>query len=297
MKFKKAAIFAVVSILLLCLGAPADWSGSRPVSAPMGGSAAAGGDGRVCLPILMYHEVKPAHTGKDCITPGELESDLRFLQKNGYTAITMTDLIAYVDGRADLPDKPIVLSFDDGYLSSYVYAFPLIQKYDMKMVLSIIGKSTDDFTDIPSDNIDCSHATWGQIRDMLASGHVELQNHTYNLHHITRRRFGCQKRRGESQAAYERVLTDDLELLQREIFAMTGTQPNTFTYPYGQVSPESVPVLQKLGFRASLTCDYGLNLIDRDPQSLFGLLRICRPHGSGAQKMLKEAQKTLKYRK
>lgn len=254
-------------------------------------------DGRICLPILMYHEVKHSHTGKDCITPGELESDLSYLKKNGYTAITMTELINYTDGKGELPPRPIILSFDDGYLSSYVYAYPLIRKYDMKMVLSLIGKSTDDFTEIPSDDIDCSHATWDQIREMLASGHVEIQNHTYNMHHITRKRFGCQKRKGESRAEYERVLTADLDQLQQEIYTMTGIRPNTFTYPYGQVSPESVPVLKKLGFKASLTCDYGLNLIDRDPQTLFGLRRICRAHGSSAQKLLAGAQKTLRFRR
>ena len=296
MKKKWTAALAVLLTLLMLTGAAAGRNRSRPASAPASSATADNGE-RVCLPILMYHEVKRSRTGKDCITPAELEGDLAFLKRSGYTTVTMTDLIQYADGKAPLPAKPIVLSFDDGYLSTYRYAYPLVRKYDMKMVLSIIGKSADDFTEAPSDNIDCSHATWEQIREMLASGYVEIQNHTYNLHHITRKRFGCQKKRSESSTGYEKVLTDDLDRMQQEVYIMTGVRPNTFTYPYGKVSPESVPVLKRLGFRASLTCDYGLNLIGRDPQALYGLRRICRPHGSSAQKMLKEAQKTLKYRK
>lgn len=249
----------------------------------------------VIVPIIMYHEVKPFKTRKDVITPYEIESDLKYLKANGYTTITMADLIEYVNGGKDLPEKPIVLSFDDGYYNNYVYVFPLLKKYHMKIVLSILGKNTDDFTQIPDDNLDYSHVTWDQINEMIQSGLVEVQNHTYNLHTITRKRFGCQKNRGESLEHYELVLTEDIIKLQNEIKEKTGTTPNTFTYPYGQVSKESYPIIKRLGFKASLTCDYGVNIITKNPEILFGLKRICRAHNVPLKKALREAVKTLKY--
>ena len=248
------------------------------------------------LPILMYHEVKNYRTGKDCITPSELESDLKYLQSSHYTAISMTDLINYVDGRGQLPEKPIVLSFDDGYLNNYIYVYPLIQQYHTKIVLSILGKNTDDFTRIPSDNLDYSHVTWWQINEMMGSGLVEIQNHTYNMHTITRKRFGCQRRRGESLEHYEQALTEDIGRLQERVQTITGAVPNTFTYPYGQVSSESLPVIRRMGFRASLTCQYGINMITKNPEGLYGLRRICRSHGVPARKAIADAMKTLKYR-
>lgn len=250
----------------------------------------------IVVPIMMYHEVKPFKTRKDVITPYEMESDLKYLKENGYTTITMTNLVDYAVGKGELPEKPIVLSFDDGYLNNYIYVLPLLKKYDAKIVLSIIGKNTDDFTRIPDKNLDYSHVTWGQINEMVETGRVEIQNHTYNLHLITRKRYGCQKNKGESEEHYEQVLTEDIGGLQKEITAATGSTPNTFTYPYGQVSPESYPVIKRLGFKASLTCDYGVNLITRNPQVLYGLKRVCRVHGVPIQKALQSVMKTLRYR-
>ncbi len=252
--------------------------------------------GEAIVPILMYHEVKPYKTRKDVITPGELQSDLQFLAREHYHTIVMKDLIAYTQGKEKLPSKPIVLSFDDGYYNNYRYVYPLLKRYQMRIVLSIIGKDTDAFSTIPDENIDYAHVTWAEIREMQQSGLVEIQNHTYNLHQITAKRFGCSRAKGESVSAYEQVLTDDLQKLQKEIAEQTGRTPDTFTYPYGTVCEESVPIIRKLGFQASLTCSYGINVLPQDPNALFGLKRVCRVHGVSLQKTLKEAMKTLKYR-
>lgn len=252
---------------------------------------------KIIVPILMYHEVKPYKTGKDVITPYEIESDLNYLKSNGYTTITMTDLIDSADGKVKLPENPVILTFDDGYLNNYHYVFPLLKEYNMKIVLSIIGKNTDDFSLRPDNNLDYSHATWDQIKEMVQTGLVEVQNHSYDMHKITCKRYGCQKTITESLEEYETVLTQDIMKMQEETTVKTGNTPNTFTYPYGQVSRESKDILKKLGFKASLTCRYGVNIITGDPDTLYGLRRICRSHGVSAQKALSEAMKTLKYRK
>jgi len=203
----------------------------------------------VYLPIMMYHEVKAFKAGKDVILPWEFESDLKYLSENNYTTITMNDLIDYVYNDAPLPEKPIILSFDDGYLNNYVYVLPLLKQYNMKIVLSIIGKNTDDFTNIPDDNLDYSHVTWDQLNEMLDSGCVEVQNHTYNLHKYTKSRIGCMQRSNESDADYEKILTEDIGMLQEKITSMTGYTPTTFAYPYGAFCKNTEVVLKKLGLR------------------------------------------------
>ena len=243
------------------------------------------------VPIIMYHQVKTCKTGKDVITPWEFESDLKYLKENSYTTITMTDLINYVDNAQDLPEKPIILSFDDGYYNNFVYVYPLLQKYNAKIVLSLIGTSTDKFSEVSDINIDYSHVTWDQINEMIASGLVEVQNHTYNLHKVSYKRYGCKRNAGESLEQYEQVLVSDIEKLQEEITARTGTTPNTFNYPYGRYCDESEGIIKKLGFKASLTCDYGVNKICRGNSNLFGLKRICREHGTPISKLLKSISK------
>ncbi len=249
-----------------------------------------------CVPIIMYHEVKTYKLGKDVISPYEFESDLKYLSKNNYTAITMTQLINYVYNGEELPKNPIILSFDDGYLNNYVYVLPLLKKYNTKIVFSIIGKNTDDFTRIPDNNLDYSHVTWDQLNEMLDSGYVEVQNHTYNLHFFSKGRIGCAQMSGETLSHYEKVMTDDIGKFQEEIKSMTGKTPNTFAYPYGKSSKSTDAILKGIGFQATLSCDYGVNLITKDRDSLYDLKRICRSHGQSIEKVITEAMKTLKFR-
>lgn len=248
----------------------------------------------VYLPIIMYHEIKTFKLGKDVISPYEFESDLKYLKNNNYNTITMEDLINYVYNSKSLPEKPIILSFDDGYLNNYKYALPLLKKYEMKIVFSVIGKNADDFTRVPDDNIDYSHVTWDQLNEMLDSGCVEVQNHTYNLHCCGKGRIGCLQKAQESLPNYEQVLADDLTKLQNEIKFYTGRVPNTFTYPYGRSNENTRAVIKKLGFKATLTCDYGINIITKDPECIFGLKRVCRAHGTSLEKVLAKALKTIK---
>ncbi|MHC1696292.1 MAG: polysaccharide deacetylase family protein [Eubacteriales bacterium] len=253
---------------------------------------------KLYLPIIMYHEVKHAKSGKDAITPYEFESDLKYLKDNGYTPVTMTALINYVRDGLPLPDKPIVISFDDGYLNTYKFAYPLIKKYGMSMVLSLIGKSSDDFTQSPSKSIDFTHVTWDQLNEMLSSGLVEVQNHTYNLHKMNgphSGRLGCIRKYGESDEEYERILREDITKLQRKLLITTGYLPNTFTYPYGKYNSISDRIIRELGFKASLSCDFGINIITRDPECLYNLKRVGRPHGTSLERVLKKAWDNMRW--
>ena len=100
------------------------------------------------VPMIMYHLVTKngRYVGKYGITPIELENDLKFLKDNGYETVVMADLVAFVRRGKNLPKKPIVLTFDDGNSGDYRYLYPLLQKYDMKAVVSVIGSAADECT-------------------------------------------------------------------------------------------------------------------------------------------------------
>lgn len=95
------------------------------------------------LPVIMYHSVlenREEHIGNSfVISPETLRSDLEYLTKHGYTGIFMSDLIDYVNNGGDLPEKPILLTFDDGYDNNYSQVLPLLEEYRMKAVVCIIG--------------------------------------------------------------------------------------------------------------------------------------------------------------
>jgi len=249
----------------------------------------------ICVPIIMYHHVKNTGLGKDVISPYEFESDLIYLTENNYNTITMTDLINYVYYDEELPENPIILTFDDGLYNTYKNVFPLLKKYNKKIVLSIIGKSVDDFSKVNDKNISYAHLTWDEIKEMAESGLVEIQNHSYNLHKVSNGRYGCYQKRNESFIRYEELLTQDILTLQEKVKEYINFEPNTFTYPYGKYNENTDAIVRKLGFKATLSVTFGVNLITKDPEKLYDLKRICRSHNQSIEKLIKEGMETLKY--
>ncbi|HCC00465.1 MAG TPA: polysaccharide deacetylase [Ruminococcaceae bacterium] len=246
----------------------------------------------VALPIIMYHEVKTQRFHSLAISRSEFAQDMAWLKKENYTPISMQTLIGYVHGKNALPSKPIILTFDDGYLNNYTYAYPILKQYGYPAVLSVIGKDTDNFSAFPSQNENYAHMTWDQLREVQQSGIFEIENHTYDLHAMGKgKRFGCKKLPGESLPHYQKALTQDIQTCQEKIQNTIGTSPTTFTYPYGNVSEESVPIIQKMHFQASLSCRYGINLINQNPDCLYLLKRISRLHNTSLQKSLQKAVK------
>ena len=189
------------------------------------------------IPIVMYHSLlkDEARHGKYVISPAEFENDLQYLKKHGYTTILMSDLIAYTQGK-ELPEKPVLLTFDDGYYNNYLYAFELAKQYQCKFVISPIGYYADQYTDTPDENAYYSHATWEELQEMAESGLVEVQNHSYNLHKSDGSRLGVKKVSGETETQYESMLSQDLLTAQEKIEQHVGMRPTTFVYPFGAVS-------------------------------------------------------------
>ncbi|MCL2569153.1 MAG: polysaccharide deacetylase family protein [Oscillospiraceae bacterium] len=241
------------------------------------------------VPIIMYHKVTKDNSqlGKFAITPDELEADFQFIQESDYTPVTMEALINFVKNDGTLPDKPLVLTFDDGYFSDYRYLLPLVRRYQIPVVSSIIGKTTDAYTEEAREDIIYPHLIWPQVEEMALSGLIEIQNHGYDLHQSVRGTAGAKKRHGESRDAYAERLEADLMRLQTAVEKRLGTAPTTFTYPFGAKSEESDAILQTLGFEASLSVEGKRNLVIRgEPDCLFSMGRIIRPHGRTVEQIL-----------
>lgn len=243
----------------------------------------------VSVPILMYHSIlNNTKNSKYIITPNGFEGDLKFLQEHGYTTVVMQDLIDYVYEGSPLPEKPVILTFDDGYYNNYFYIYPLLQQYHAKAVISIVGSYTDLYTDKPDTNPNYAHLSWDTLREMMDSGLVEIQNHTYNLHSLDKGRSGCKKKRGENSEDYANLLTHDIGGLQEKCREHLNYTPTTFTYPYGGISNASLEIIKSLGFTASLSCQEGTNELTRNPEQLYLLKRYLRTPSKRAADILKE---------
>lgn len=239
------------------------------------------------VPVIMYHLITKNRSlvGRYGITPEDLESDLKYLHDNGYETVVMADLIAFVNRGKPLPKKPVVLTFDDGNFSDYLYLYPLLQKYKQQAVLSILGKQADEYTVSSEKNPTAKYPnlTWPQIKEMKDKGCVEIQSHGYNMHGS----IGSAKRRNESVDAYKERFGNDLRKLQERCKDELRFTPTTFAYPLGLISESSGDVLNELGFSASLSCCEGMNLLKTgEPECLFRIKRNIRPNGRSIESVL-----------
>ncbi len=232
-------------------------------------------DKKIALPILMYHSIKKdnSYSPKYIVTPEIFENDLKYLKENGYNSVTMKDVENYVYNGKKLPKKPVIITFDDGYYNNYHYAYPIAKKYNMKFIISVVEKYSDMFSEKDDSNPEYSHLTWKQIEELQNSGLVEIQNHSYNLHTISKERNGCKINENEDLKSYEKLLENDLKKLQNKL---AKSPPNTFVYPFGAMCEESEKVAKKMGFIATFSCENGINYISRDKNCLYKMKRIIR---------------------
>lgn len=241
-------------------------------------------DSGVQLPVIMYHAVidDSGRLGKYVISPTELENDFRWLKSHGYTAVLSEDLIRYTRDGTPLPEKPVLITFDDGYYNNYLYAFPAAKQYGMKFVISPIGKCVDLYTQTPDKSPYYTHCTWEMLREMQDSGLVEVGNHTYDLHSSDGARLGTKRLSSESMDEYREMLTEDVQLFQEKAAENLGRAPVLFAYPFGAVSEGEPEIIREIGFAVTLSCAEKTSTVTRDPESLINLGRYLRPSGESS---------------
>ncbi len=240
-KMRKRTWMILAGILLIfCVGVMGwHWKHTIPV--------------RSRLPVLMYHHV--VENDQPCndmtITVERLEKDLQWLSQHGYHSVLPRELH---EGEA-LPEKSVLITFDDGYRSNYELLYPLLQKYQTKAVISNIVLMQD----IGASNF----ISWEMCREMVDSGLVEIGSHTYKLHNLGELGGsfnhdginGIQRDPSETEVEFqERVLGDiqrSYDLITQEI----GQAPTFFAYPFGIQEPDAEELIQQLFSVTAVTQD------------------------------------------
>lgn len=229
------------------------------------------------LPILMYHKVAKNTSSKYVVSVKQLEADFQALRAAGYTPVFLSEVIDWVEGKGSLPDKPIVVTFDDGQYNNLCYVLPLAQKYGVKYVINPVTAYTEkSINDHDTGNPRYSNLTWDEIKTAYDSGFVEFGNHTYDMHR-TAPRLGVAKRAQESPAVYEKTLRADIQHAQTLLANCGIPAPTVFAYPFGKYTPAAQKILLDLGFKALLTCNEHVNTITQGhPETLHALGRFNR---------------------
>ncbi len=128
------------------------------------------------IPILMYHSILDSVSEEEqnsCVETSVFESQIKGLLEAGYTPINFKTLKDYTDGMGGLPEKPILITMDDGYLNNYTHAYPIFQKYNVPATLFVSPYY------MSKENTK-RHFGWKAAREMEASGLIDIQSHGYN---------------------------------------------------------------------------------------------------------------------
>ena len=230
--------------------------------------------------ILMYHAFTEdeADTGSLCTLASEFARQLSALRDAGYTSVGYADLIEFVNGDGKLPEKPLLISIDDGYQNNLDLAAPLLEKYGFCANIAVIGvsigRTTYKDTDIPI----TPHFSLEDARPWVARG--VLTTHSYDMHQVTAVdgagcRRGVLQMPGEAEPDYIAALTQDYTHAQEQLAGLPGKVLPVFTYPFGAYSELSERVLQELGVQVTVTIANGANrLVKGEPETLRLLHRI-----------------------
>ncbi|PIS05107.1 MAG: hypothetical protein COT81_02985 [Candidatus Buchananbacteria bacterium CG10_big_fil_rev_8_21_14_0_10_42_9] len=202
------------------------------------------------VPIIIYHhvrEAKPTDSESDkqfIISPADFESQMKYLADNNFTTISFKNLVDYFSGQFELPNKPVIISFDDGTISQYQNAFPLLKKHNLTATFFIFTNPISR-----SEN----YMTWEQLKEMADAG-MEIGSHGH--YHLYFDRIN------EGELAKE--LSGSKEILEKQL----GKQVYAVAYPFGTFDEKVVESLKEAGYLAARGIANG---VDHTAEDLYDL--------------------------
>ena len=222
---------------------------------------AAGSD----VPILCYHDVGGTVNNEYTVTKDALKNQFSYLKANGYHPISLQQYIAFTKEGTPLPDKPVMLTFDDGYISFYNEVFPLLKEYNYPAMLAIVG-SWMEYAPPDVGKL----VSWQQLREMDSSGLVSIASHSFRSHHWVQ--MNVHDDRGEvlstrmyNNGQYETIeafkqrVASDLKESQQQFEKELGHKALAMVWPYGEYNMLTIDIAKSMGFEAAFTLGGGLN--------------------------------------
>ncbi|WP_347275993.1 polysaccharide deacetylase family protein [Leptolyngbya sp. FACHB-321] len=186
------------------------------------------------VPVVMYHDILPEKQVFFDVTPEELEQRFQEIKQKGVTPITMDQLVTHLRTGLPLPEKPILLTFDDGYSGHYEHVYPLLKKYNYPAVFAI-------YTTKVGKKIGRSSLTWEQLREMAKDPLVTISSHS-----VTHKVMS-----GLTKEQLQLETQESKRILETEL----GVPVRYFTYPEGKFDAQAVEAVKEAGYAAALTMD------------------------------------------
>lgn len=212
------------------------------------------------IPVLNYHQINDRDKNALTLSSHAFAAQMEYLASAGYHTITMQELADALEKGAALPEKPVLLTFDDGYRDNYDVAYPILKAYGMKAAIFLI---TDYVSLYPN------YLTWEEVRDMRQNG-IEFGSHTLNHVDLTT----C-----ANPEELKKQLIDSKAAIEWRL----GCPITFLAYPCGSRSRAVIDALKATGYRGAFTVDMGS---DHPGDNMYELRRI-PIFGSNAHTLLR----------
>ena len=193
------------------------------------------GHKKFIVPIMDYHGIRQTGPSESAavkqynVAPVTLALQLAYLQANGYTAITTADLAWRFKNNLPLPEKPVLLTFDDGWRSQFVEAFPILKQFKMPATFYIFTNPIDKSK---------RFMTWENIKELDAAG-MEIGSHSVTHPFLTR--------------VSEKAARWELEISKKAIEEHLGKTTESFAYPFGDLNNSVVSIVKESEYTSART--------------------------------------------
>lgn len=244
------------------------------------------------VPVLMYHHVCP-HPGLVTVSPETFEAHMAHLARRGYRALAADEFLEFLQGSRHLTGRNVLITFDDGYLDNYVYAYPILKRHGLKAtIFAITGRvgagaaraHFDAGQPLPPtpDHRGCKAAVaegraddvmlrWSEIEAMQASGAAEIHSHTH-AHQRWDQLYADKTRRFDA-------VTSDLAASRAALKKHLGKDSSHLCWPWGYFEPEYQSIAAATGFVAQYATARGVNVVGGDPRRIARIVMKDRPAG------------------
>lgn len=195
------------------------------------------------IPVLYYHSIRPTEDNELILSPEKLKEQLSFLKSEGYTSLTLSEFSSYILNNAPIPEKSFLITFDDGYMDNYDYAFPILKELNMKATIFCTTFKLDGSYYLSSE----------ALKEMSNYG-IDIQSHTVNHDDLSSLSYTDQIDTLKNSKSY-------LEnLLNKEIYAIA--------YPFGNINEETLKATKEAGYTLGFITSTGLSKPSNNPLQL-----------------------------
>ncbi|MBQ9458978.1 MAG: polysaccharide deacetylase family protein [Oscillospiraceae bacterium] len=250
------------------------------------------------LPVLLYHHIQQEDGGEMCRET--FERQMALLRDNGYVTVSLADAVAFVRQGRPLPERAVAVTFDDGYLSNYEYACPILRANGQRAAIFPIGCSIGHERYYKDTQFELTpHFGAREIAQMADV--IDFGSHTYDMHQWAPYepegaavRESVMPLPGESEDDFYRSVTADAEKMAQTFRALGLDAPSMLSFPNGKRCTEADAALAACGIKLTLTSDDGRinTLVAGLPQSLFALGRFAPTNRTTDGQLLFYLEKT-----